>query len=81
MPKPGMTGITLRKDVAELVRSKAAAANQGLNDYLLSLMMGPSLPCTQDRPGTVPTLTIPQNQHESDGAAGIRTQVTSARGS
>ena len=62
MPKPGMTGITLKDEVADLLHKKAADANQGLNDYLLSLMMGPSLQQHQDSPGTVPiqvTTSIP----------------------
>ena len=61
MPKPGMTGICLKDEVADLLRAKAKAANLGLNDYLTSLLMAPSLgpsqPWSQDRPGTVPILT------------------------
>ena len=54
MPKLGMTGICLKTDVADLLRSKAQAANMGLNDYLTSLLSGPSQPYIEDRPGTVP---------------------------
>jgi hypothetical protein len=68
MPKPGMTGICLKQEVADLLRSKAKAASLGLNDYLTSILMAPSLgqsqaysgpsqQWSQDRPGTVPTLT------------------------
>ena len=32
----------------------------GINDYLTSLLLGPSQQCTEDRPGTVPHLTIEQ---------------------
>ena len=48
MPKKGYTGISLKTEVAELLRSKAKAANMGLNDYLTSMLLdiGPS----QDRP-------------------------------
>jgi hypothetical protein len=73
MPKPGMTGICLKDEVAELLRAKARAASLGLNDYLTSILMapalgpsqtlsGPSQQCIQDRPGTVPqpiTTSIP----------------------
>jgi len=55
MPKPGMTGICLKQEVADLVRKRAQEAGQGLNDYLSNLLLGPSLQYTQDRPGTVPT--------------------------
>jgi hypothetical protein len=55
MPKPGMSGITLKNEVAELLRKRAEANTQGLNDYLLQLMMGPSLQHHQDSPGTVLT--------------------------
>ena len=60
MPKPGMKGITLRDEVADLLHKKAADAGQGLNDYLLSIMMGPSLQpsmgLSQDNPQTVQLL-------------------------
>ena len=49
MPKPGMTGICLKTEVAELLRTKAKEANMGINDYLTFLLMekpfnGPSEP-------------------------------------
>ena len=50
-----MTGICLKTEVANLLRSKAQNANIGLNDYLTTLLLGPSQPCIEDRPGTVPT--------------------------
>jgi len=46
MPKPGYTGICLKKEVAELLRSKAKEASMGINDYLTAQLLGPS----QDRP-------------------------------
>ena len=66
MPKPGMTGICLKTEVANLLRAKAREANMGLNDYLTAILMAPSLTqpptyigpsqtCYEDRPGTVPT--------------------------
>jgi len=39
MPKPGMTGICLKTEVAELLRTKAKAANMGINDFLKALLM------------------------------------------
>jgi len=39
MPKKGYTGICLKKEVAELLRSKAKAANMGINDYITALLM------------------------------------------
>jgi hypothetical protein len=61
MPKPGMTGLCLKQEVADLVRKRAQDAGQGLNDYVSSLLLGPSLTtqgpsqqCIEDRPGTVP---------------------------
>jgi len=57
MPKPGMTGICLKDEVAQLLRAKAKAASLGLNDYLTSVLMapplGPSQACSgpfEDRP-------------------------------
>jgi hypothetical protein len=49
MPKPGMTGICLKTEVAELLRAKAKAAEMGINDYLTAILMetplnGPSEP-------------------------------------
>jgi len=46
MPKPGMTGICLKIEVAQLLRAKAKEANMGINDYLTFLLMEKPL----DRP-------------------------------
>jgi len=46
MPKPGMTGICLKTEVAELLRAKAREANMGLNDYLTVILMGSHQPAT-----------------------------------
>jgi len=46
MPKPGMTGICLKTEVAELLRTKAKEANMGINDFLTFLLMEKPL----DRP-------------------------------
>ena len=68
MPKPGMTGLCLKQEVADLLRTKAQSVNMGLNEYLASMLIGPALPriadqqpstgpsqqCIEDRPGTVP---------------------------
>ncbi|MFQ6032914.1 MAG: hypothetical protein ACE5K2_08345, partial [Candidatus Zixiibacteriota bacterium] len=66
MPKPRMTGIWLKTEVAELLRSKAREAHMGLNDYLTKLLiapslsnagspvLGPSQQCIEDRSRTVP---------------------------
>jgi len=40
MPKHGMTGICLKTEVAELLRTKAKEAQMGINDFLTSLLMG-----------------------------------------
>jgi len=34
MPKEGMTGITLRNEVADLLRTRAKAMGMGLNEFL-----------------------------------------------
>lgn len=68
MPKKGYTGVSLKTEVAELLRSKAKATNLGLNEYLTSLLLiGPSLPnlgpsqlCYEDRPRTVPQISLNQ---------------------
>ena len=60
LPKLGMTGISLKTDVAELLRAKAREADMGLNDYLTSLLLGPPQLCTEDRLGTVPHLLTEQ---------------------
>lgn len=39
MPKPGMTGICLKTEVAELLRGKAREANMGINDYLATILL------------------------------------------
>ena len=39
MPKPGMTGLCLKTEVAELLRAKAKEANMGINDYLTTVLM------------------------------------------
>ena len=54
MPKPGMTGICLKKEVAQLLRAKAKEANMGINDFLMALLMkkpinGPFEPETRVR--------------------------------
>ncbi len=59
MPKPGYTGICLKTEVAELLRSKAKTANMGINDFLTALLLGPSQLCIEDRLRTVLTF---QNQ-------------------
>ena|GEM_PF-1929406 len=46
MPKPGMTGICLKTEVAELLRAKAREANMGLSDYLTVILMGSHQPAT-----------------------------------
>ena len=60
MPKQGMTSICLKQEVADLVRKRARDAGQGLNDYLSSLLLGPSIQPAQDCPGTVSTQRILQ---------------------
>jgi len=39
MPKPGMTGICLKTEVAQLLRAKAKEAKMGINDFLTALLM------------------------------------------
>jgi len=39
MPKPGMVGVSLKREVAQLLRAKAKEANMGINDYLTFLLM------------------------------------------
>jgi hypothetical protein len=39
MPKPGMTGICLKTEVAQLLRTKAKEAKMGINDFLMALLM------------------------------------------
>jgi len=79
MPKKGYTGISLKTEVAELLRSKAKASNMGLNDYLTSRLIGPSLSTFEDSAGTVPKISLNQalNQKTSlnsgDSLVGGRT--------
>ncbi len=60
MPKKGYTGICLKTEVAELLRSKAKAENMGLNEYLTAQLLGPSQPCIEDCPRTVPNPALQQ---------------------
>ena len=67
MPKQGMTGLCLKTEVANLLRDKAENAEMGLNDYLTSLLLGPSQSGeppysgpSQPCPGTVPNLETTQ---------------------
>ena len=60
MPKKGMTAITFRTEIAELLRTKAKQAGMGLNEFLETTLIGPSQPLqpttsgpSQDRPRTV----------------------------
>ncbi len=39
MPKPGMMGICLKTEVAELLRAKAKEAKMGINDYLKAVLI------------------------------------------
>jgi len=43
MPKPGMTGICLKNEVADLLRNRARSAGMGLNEYLTNMLIGPAL--------------------------------------
>ena len=43
MPKPGMTGICLKTEVAQLLRAKAKEAKMGINDFLTFILMGEPL--------------------------------------
>jgi len=60
MPKPGMTGITLKNEIADLLRAKAKQANMGLNEFLEATLIGPSQQHSGDRLGTVPPIPIQQ---------------------
>ncbi|KPV62383.1 MAG: putative transposase DNA-binding domain protein [Candidatus Bathyarchaeota archaeon BA1] len=46
MPKPGMAGLCLKTEVANLLRAKAKEANMGVNDFLTTLLL--SQPCKQE---------------------------------
>ena len=48
MPKPGYVALTLKSEVARILRLKASQRGMGINQYLLWLMK------TESRPGTVP---------------------------
>ena len=39
MPKPSMVGVSLKREVAQLLRAKAKEANMGINDFLIALLM------------------------------------------
>ena len=57
MPKPGMAGLTLKREVYMLLKAKAREAGMGINQYLETLLIG-HVGRSWDRPGTVP------NQHK-----------------
>ncbi|MGC9095534.1 MAG: hypothetical protein ACP5IM_08055 [Candidatus Bathyarchaeia archaeon] len=62
MPKPGMTGICLKTEVAELLRAKAKEAKMGINDFLAALLTEkplnspPTLTTRVQIPATAPKL-------------------------
>jgi hypothetical protein len=60
MPKPGMTGLCLKVEVAQLVRKRAKENNQGINDYLTRLLMTHCLEPSQHSPRTVPNALTQQ---------------------
>jgi hypothetical protein len=57
MPKPGMVGVSLKREVAQLLRAKAKEANMGINDFLIALLMEKSLnrPSEPENVGSNPT--------------------------
>ena len=61
MPKKGYVAVTLKKEVAELVRGQAKVSGMCLNDYLLSLTASERLalrrPRVQIPPGPLCTAT------------------------
>ncbi|MGB9841637.1 MAG: hypothetical protein ACPLKZ_02805, partial [Candidatus Bathyarchaeales archaeon] len=64
MPKPGMTGICLKTEVAELLRAKAKEANMGINDYLATVLLKtplktPLLAFRAEDPGPNPGRSTP----------------------
>ena len=68
MPKPGMTRITLKSEVAELLRQKAREADMKLNEFLLKILSGPS----QNRPNIGATALNPAfRQSETDLKTGF----------
>ncbi|MEM3618682.1 MAG: hypothetical protein QXK47_06405 [Candidatus Bathyarchaeia archaeon] len=56
MPKPGMTGISLKKEVADLLRAEAKASKMGINDFLRLILEKEPLnqACHADDPGSNP---------------------------
>ena len=48
MPKPGMIGLTLKKEVYNLLKIKAKEAGMGINQFLETLLLGQGR--SQDRP-------------------------------
>jgi len=40
MPKPCMAGLTLKKEVYDLLKAKAREAGVGINQYLENLLIG-----------------------------------------
>ncbi|MEM1581956.1 MAG: hypothetical protein QXK89_05540 [Candidatus Bathyarchaeia archaeon] len=42
MPKPGMAGLTIKKEVYVLLKAKAQEAGIGINQYLENLLLGRS---------------------------------------
>ncbi|MCD6530063.1 hypothetical protein J7L06_07250 [Candidatus Bathyarchaeota archaeon] len=48
MPKRGYVGLTLKREVADLLRARAKQTHIGINDYLKTLLLGPS----RDGPNT-----------------------------
>ena len=89
MPKKGYTGICLKTEVAQLLRAKAKAANLGLNDYLTTVLIGPSLQSlgpSQDSLRAVPQISLNQTLNQKTnpnlmGRAGLEpaTFCTSSR--
>jgi hypothetical protein len=53
MPKKGYTGICLKTEVAELLRTRAKAADTGLNQYL-TILLRTAEACHADDPGSNP---------------------------
>jgi len=67
MPKPGYTGLTVKKEIAELLKSKAKQEGLGLNAFLLKLLQNSSRDC----PGTVP--------HAYNGAYPLETFISTLK--
>ena len=79
MPKKGYTGISLKTEVAELLRSKAKAANKGLNEYLTSMLIGPSLQGLG--PSKTAPETVPSNMPQQCARLGHLLDVQKVAGS